>query len=515
MKNVIQSCNNSRLVKLTILLIVFLTQFLFYALPNDTDQAINLKKAIQQEDLETINILADKKIDPNTYGANNKTSLMLASRENDLDLVKKLINIGADVNLVDDKGKTAFHYAAFTQSLETYKYLARLYQSTDIKDKYGNTPLLNSCYSVKDFDLDFFLFAVAQSEKPYATDNKGRCVSHLLMKKHPLDIVLPALIQSGYDLTTRDDDMKTPLDVYHSYDVEIGTVNRSLDSLLSSYSLVDRPAVMITRRFAASDTSGELFLQTIELGILNENGTMFEKHYFDHGNVKWKYHNRHKVNYSYSKEGRLVEANEIHLQLDDYEEVPESVAGTIIWTLERYKYKKGKIIFFEGDIETGITREYSYNRGVLDYVFEIRNSGPDNHYHEYYENGVLYKKNGWVNFTGFEVDFYFYKNGVLSRVNHYFYDPNYLNTDIFKRAMSSDDNEEELLRHDVKPTDTSQSVYSYNEKGLPISIIRNSKSITYTTTETFQYDERYRITGRTYSSTRHPYENTKEEYYYF
>jgi len=79
-----------------------------------SDMGTALMAATVKKNTEMVQLLLDKKADPNITDPNGTTALIYAVQFNAPELIKLLLKYKADKNLKDKSGKTAFEYAAFS-----------------------------------------------------------------------------------------------------------------------------------------------------------------------------------------------------------------------------------------------------------------------------------------------------------------------------------------------------------------------------------------------------------------
>ena len=77
---------------------------------NDVDADI-LMWAVQEGELNFVNNLLDKGVDPNVQNSLGETALMWAAKNGNMDIVRILTERGADLNIRDNRGRTALMWA--------------------------------------------------------------------------------------------------------------------------------------------------------------------------------------------------------------------------------------------------------------------------------------------------------------------------------------------------------------------------------------------------------------------
>ena len=144
----------------------------------------------------------------------DKTPLFYAVATHNPTIVQQLLNAGANPNTATGYGKTPLHEAlAFYQvEPEIVKALIEKGASLTKEDDYGNIPLLQAADNAP-----HNLFAWILEKKPDLTikNSAGETALHKVAQSTKNDNLLNAqlLIQKGADVTARNNDNKTPVDV--------------------------------------------------------------------------------------------------------------------------------------------------------------------------------------------------------------------------------------------------------------------------------------------------------------
>ena len=99
---------------------------------------------------ESIRLLLEKGVNPNSRDKNLQTALHCALSTGHLKASKLLLAKGTDINAKDRKGRTALHQASLNGRYKVAKFLLENGAEINTEDKYGWTPL--QCAVSKDYD---------------------------------------------------------------------------------------------------------------------------------------------------------------------------------------------------------------------------------------------------------------------------------------------------------------------------------------------------------------------------
>ncbi len=143
----------------------------------------------------------------------NKTPLFYAVATRNPAIVQQLLNAGANPNTATGYGRTPLHEAlAYQVEPEIVKALIEKGASLTKEDDYGDIPLLQAADNAP-----HDLFAWILEKKPDLTikNSAGETVLHKVAQSTKNDNLLNAqlLIQKGADITARNNNDKTPVDV--------------------------------------------------------------------------------------------------------------------------------------------------------------------------------------------------------------------------------------------------------------------------------------------------------------
>jgi len=134
----------------TFIISMFLISFLLPAIAFCDD---SLHKAAYQGDIESVNALLKKDIDPDERDSFGGTALHAAMFQKNTEIITLLIDHGLDVNAKGtSNGYTPLHDAVWANNIEAVKVLMAHGARTDIKAKDGLTPYQKAVQGKQDGD---------------------------------------------------------------------------------------------------------------------------------------------------------------------------------------------------------------------------------------------------------------------------------------------------------------------------------------------------------------------------
>jgi Ankyrin repeats (3 copies)/Ankyrin repeat len=148
----------------------------------------------------------------------NKRGLLLiqAIRNGDsINEIEGFIQRGANINVQDDNGFTALHWATFTEKIDIVSLLLRYNADTNVKSKKGITPLHHAVWNKLTDIINVLLDYSADTRvDTNVKDKHGNTPFHYAIKQcdNKIDVVSP-LLGKGADISIRDGDNKTPLEM--------------------------------------------------------------------------------------------------------------------------------------------------------------------------------------------------------------------------------------------------------------------------------------------------------------
>ncbi|MBQ9243777.1 MAG: ankyrin repeat domain-containing protein [Proteobacteria bacterium] len=159
----------------------------------------SLLDAARQGDVNKVKALIDKGADVNTKDKfSGNTPLHLAVIRGHLEVIKLLISSNANVNARTNFGTSPLHFAFNrTESMEAVKLLISSGADVNAKDDFGSTPLHEAAFGQN-------LVVLEESD---ATEKDKRELTERYAN------AMEMLIAAGADISAKDNDGKTPLDV--------------------------------------------------------------------------------------------------------------------------------------------------------------------------------------------------------------------------------------------------------------------------------------------------------------
>ncbi|KAK7467793.1 hypothetical protein BaRGS_00036981 [Batillaria attramentaria] len=164
--------------------------------------------ACSRGNAEIVKILLDHGVDPKAIDNDGQTALHRACSQSNAEIVKSLLNHGADPKAIDSNGQTALHLACSCSwaKAEIVKVLLDHGVDPKARDSNGKTAIQTE----SGCDLN-------------AVNERGNTALHEACTFCHSDIV-QALLDGGADMSIKNKDHKTPLELaqkYHYTDIEI------------------------------------------------------------------------------------------------------------------------------------------------------------------------------------------------------------------------------------------------------------------------------------------------------
>ena len=178
-----------------------------------------LLSAVRDGDLETVKILLDYKVDVNTQGPDNWTSIHYVSLGSPLpatphnspqllpDVARLLLEHGADVSARTNRGSTTLHVAASYGRVEVVRVLLEYGANLDAEDNKGRTPLHDAADNGR---VEIVRMLLEHSADADLKDNEGRTPLHKAVVNKRVKVIR-VLLEHGANVDAKDNKRKTPL----------------------------------------------------------------------------------------------------------------------------------------------------------------------------------------------------------------------------------------------------------------------------------------------------------------
>jgi ankyrin repeat protein len=198
---------------------------LYYAVERGDQKAVKLllaKGAVAGSCLEAllskagkwnkaiIELLIANGANVNVQTSNGITMLLYALQEGKLDMAKILLNHNINVNAHTKNGMTALHYAASKGDQEIIRILIAKGANVNTRNQDGESPLHQATHAENRFVVCHLL--LTQNINVNFQDRHGETVLHRVARIGD-EKLLKLLLAHGADLSIRNKDRKTPLDI--------------------------------------------------------------------------------------------------------------------------------------------------------------------------------------------------------------------------------------------------------------------------------------------------------------
>jgi ankyrin repeat protein len=102
----------------------------------------NIPRAVEQNDVATVQTLLADGVTPQQLDDKNRTGLHIAAQNGNIQIFAILVKFGARLDVTDSLGNTPLHYAAERDRIEMVKLMVELHAPVDADNKAGITPLM-------------------------------------------------------------------------------------------------------------------------------------------------------------------------------------------------------------------------------------------------------------------------------------------------------------------------------------------------------------------------------------
>ena len=174
-----------------------------------------LLSACREGDLFKVRRLIKEGCDVNTRGEHGRTPLIEAAREGHGQVVEELIRKGARVNVKDKYQQTALYYASWLGHCSVVKTLCAAGADTNVQDVLGVTPLMRAARWGSDEMVCELIRAGASVNvvtSSWFVVTAGSTALHFAAKCNHIKCGV-LLVEAGADMTVRNKDSKSPLDL--------------------------------------------------------------------------------------------------------------------------------------------------------------------------------------------------------------------------------------------------------------------------------------------------------------
>ena len=174
-----------------------------------------LLDACKEGDLFKVRRLIKEGCDVNTRGEHGTTPLIWAAIKGHNQVVEELIRKGARVNVKSNTQRTALYWASCNGHCSVVKTLCAAGADTNVQDQWRLTPLMGAAWRVSDETVCELIRAgagvnvVTSSEWALAA---GSTALHFAAAYNCIKCGV-LLVEAGADMTVRDKDSKSPLDL--------------------------------------------------------------------------------------------------------------------------------------------------------------------------------------------------------------------------------------------------------------------------------------------------------------
>lgn len=171
--------------------------------------AINQEiKTDKTQKFEITRLLVEKgKADLDISSSEGDTPLHIAAGYGNLKLVQSFVEHGADINAKDENDQTPLHKAAIGWNLDVVKFLVHHGANLNSKDDNGQTPLH---ITTKWNEIKTIQYLLKHGADINSKDNNGQTPLHLAMKWNEIETI-EYLLKQGADINSKDDNGQSPL----------------------------------------------------------------------------------------------------------------------------------------------------------------------------------------------------------------------------------------------------------------------------------------------------------------
>ena len=173
-------------------------------------------RACGEGDLFTVRRLIKEGYNVNTRGEYGRTPLMEAAICGHDQVVEELIREGARRNVKDDLQQTALYWASWNGHCSTVKALCAAGADTNVPDELGVTPLMGAAERGNDEMVCELIRAGASVNVVTSYEwlglAAGSTALHFAAKRNDFKCGV-LLVEAGADMTVRNRDFKSPLDL--------------------------------------------------------------------------------------------------------------------------------------------------------------------------------------------------------------------------------------------------------------------------------------------------------------
>ena len=167
----------------------------------------------EKEDIEYIDFLLEKKVDPTEIQINNKSALEIVFKKGKVNVLKKMIEFNVDVN-VKDKSLNNFLHLLLKKSCSKEMVSFLIESGVGINDlnRLHVSPLMVACKNNKT-TVDFLQFLVEKKANANIQNNKNRnLLHHFCPQKEGKNEILKYLISITEDIDQSDHSLFIPIE---------------------------------------------------------------------------------------------------------------------------------------------------------------------------------------------------------------------------------------------------------------------------------------------------------------
>ena len=177
-------------------------------------------KALKQDDLEVVKLLAPLLDNPNAPNIFGDTPIYLAAKKGNVNLIKILAPLTKNPMTPNNDGDSPMHAAVGKNCLETIKFLASLTDDPITPNNDGETPIH---YAAENNDLEVIKFLVGLTKNPITADNDGKTPIHIAAEYTDVEL-LKILVGLTENPITADNNGKTPIHTAVECNADLETI---------------------------------------------------------------------------------------------------------------------------------------------------------------------------------------------------------------------------------------------------------------------------------------------------